>query len=141
GKPGYFSRNNTSYWKGKSYLGIGPSAHSFNGKVRGWNVANNTLYIKSLEDGELSMEKETLTARDRYNEYIMTGLRTIWGVSEKSIESDFGSRYLEYFRQQGQKYLDSGHLQLETGNWAATKEGKFLVDGIASDLFMINLES
>ena len=141
GKPGYFSRNNTSYWKGKTYLGIGPSAHSFDGKIRGWNVANNTLYIKSLEQGELPMEKETLSVKDQYNEYVMTGLRTVWGVSENKIASDFGPMYLEYFRQHAQKYLDSGHLQLETENWVATKKGKFLVDGIASDLFMINLES
>ena len=77
GKEGFFSRNNSAYWQGKPYIGIGPSAHSFNGKQRGWNVRNNTKYIKSLQIGDLPIEIETLTKTDQYNEYVMTGLRTV----------------------------------------------------------------
>ncbi len=96
GKDGYFSKNNSAYWQGKSYLGIGPSAHSFNGKQRGWNVKNNSKYIKSIEDGQLPIEIETLTKTDQYNEYVMTGLRTIWGVSFHKVEADFGADYKDY---------------------------------------------
>src|SRR5690606_10737535 len=81
GKPGYFSKNNTAYWLGKKYLGIGPSAHGYDGKNRSWNISNNSKYIQSLEDNTLPSETETLSVTDRYNETIMTGLRTMWGVS------------------------------------------------------------
>lgn len=86
GKPDYFSRNNTAYWQQKKYLGIGPSAHSFDGKSRAWNINNNPKYLKAIENGELPMEKEVLTVTDRYNEYVMTGLRTVWGVSLGTLE-------------------------------------------------------
>ena len=89
GKQDYYSKNNTAYWQGKSYLGIGPSAHSFNGKQRGWNVRNNSKYIKSIQQNILPIEIETLSVTDKYNEYVMTGLRTIWGVSLTKVESDF----------------------------------------------------
>ena len=138
GKPGYFSRNNTSYWQGKKYIGIGPSAHSFDGQHRSWNIRNNIKYIKSLEKGELPRETETLTLTDRYNEYIMTGLRTIWGVSLERIQSDFGNEYLDYLNHQSKKYLDNHLLFEEDGKLLATKKGKFLVDGIASDLFFLD---
>ncbi|RDY57869.1 radical SAM family heme chaperone HemW [Flagellimonas nanhaiensis] len=139
GKPGFFSKNNSSYWQGKKYLGIGPSAHSFDGEQRSWNVRNNTKYIKALEKDELPNEVETLSKMDRYNEYVMTGLRTIWGVSLEKIKTDFGDNYLEYLNQQSKKYLDTNLLVAEDGKLLATKKGKFLADGIASDLFMINL--
>jgi len=94
GKENYFSKNNTAYWLGKSYLGFGPSAHSFDGKKRSWNVRNNTKYINFLEADQLPIEREVLTNKDQYNEYIMTGLRTIWGVSlliiEKNWEKNIG---------------------------------------------------
>jgi len=109
GKEGFFSKNNSAYWQGKSYIGIGPSAHSFNGKHRGWNVSNNSKYIKTIEQNKLPIEIETLTKTDQYNEYIMTGLRTIWGVS----------------------LIEGEHLHV-------TKEGQFLSDGIASELFKLN---
>ena len=94
GKEHYFSKNNSSYWLGKKYIGIGPSAHSYDGQNRCWNVSNNALYIKSIQENKLPIEMETLTKTDRYNEYIMTGLRTIWGVSLKRVEREFGERYL-----------------------------------------------
>ncbi|WP_036827390.1 radical SAM family heme chaperone HemW [Polaribacter sp. Hel1_85] len=138
GKEGFFSKNNSSYWLGKSYLGIGPSAHSFNGKQRSWNISNNTKYIKSIQENSLPIERETLTKKDGYNEYIMTGLRTIWGVSFDKIERDFGEKYKNYLENQSQKYIQQDLLYLENGILKTTSKGKFLSDGISSDLFMIN---
>lgn len=137
GKAGFFSKNNTSYWLGKTYLGIGPSAHSFDGQHRSWNIRNNVKYMKSIAAGELPNETETLTQTDRYNEYVMTGLRTIWGVSLERIAAEFGARYVEYLNQQSQKFLEQGLLQLTEGKLLTTKKGKFLADGIASDLFFL----
>lgn len=140
GKEGYFSKNNSSYWLGKKYLGIGPSAHSYDGEKRGWNIANNSLYLKSLAENKLPIEIETLTKTDRYNEYIMTGLRTIWGVSLNRIETEFGANYLNYLQQQAAKYIDDHLLFVDDNILRTTKRGKFLSDGIASDLFLLNLE-
>ncbi|WP_435801046.1 radical SAM family heme chaperone HemW [Polaribacter sp.] len=139
GKEGFFSKNNSSYWLGKSYLGIGPSAHSFDGKQRSWNVRNNTTYIKVIQQNKLPIERETLSNTDRYNEYIMTGLRTIWGVSLEKINRDFGHKYVTYLEIQSKKHIEQELLYIENGILITTKKGKFLSDGIASDLFMINL--
>jgi oxygen-independent coproporphyrinogen-3 oxidase len=137
GKPSYHSRNNTAYWEGKPYLGIGPSAHSFDGKSRSWNVANNTKYIKSLEAGILPSEREFLSKQDRYNEYIMTALRTAKGVSVEKVEADFGADLSKYLLEQAQPHLKSGLLELANGTLRISRKGKFLGDGIASDLFMV----
>jgi oxygen-independent coproporphyrinogen-3 oxidase len=140
GKPNYFSRNNTAYWQGKKYIGIGPSAHSYDGKKRRWNVRNNTRYIESIAEGRLIKEEEVLSKKDRYNEYVMTGLRTIWGVSLPRIEREYGAVYHNYLLLQAQKFMNNDLLRIEEGTLLATKKGKFLVDGIASELFMLNLE-
>ena len=140
GKENFFSRNNSSYWLGKSYLGIGPSAHSFDGKQRSWNLRNNTKYIKSIQQNQLPIEREILSKKDRYNEYVMTGLRTIWGVSLKKINTDFGNKYLVYLESQSKKYIEQELLYIENQVLKTTQKGKFLSDGIASDLFMLNLE-
>ena len=140
GKENYFSKNNSSYWLGKKYIGIGPSAHSYDGKNRGWNVSNNSLYIKSIQENKLPIEIETLTKTDRYNEYIMTGLRTIWGVSFERIEQEFGKTYLDYLNQQAAKFIEDHLLFVDDNILRTTKKGKFLSDGIASDLFLLNLE-
>ncbi len=140
GKENYFSKNNSSYWLGKKYIGIGPSAHSYDGKNRGWNVSNNALYIKSIQENKLPIEIETLTKTDRYNEYIMTGLRTIWGVSLDRIEEEFGKTYLNYLNQQAAKFIEDHLLFVDENILRTTKNGKFLCDGIASDLFLLNLE-
>lgn len=140
GKPDYFSKNNTAYWLGKKYIGIGPSAHSYNGKSRSWNIANNFLYLKAITENKLPSETETLSKTDQYNEYIMTGLRTIWGVSLDRIETDFGTDYLNYFLQQSEKYISDNLLEIENNVLKTTKKGKFLSDGIASDLFLLNLD-
>ena len=139
GKPDYFSKNNTAYWLGKKYIGIGPSAHSFNGKSRSWNVSNNSLYLKTIAENKVPSEIEILSKTDQYNEYIMTGLRTIWGVSLERIETEFGSSYLEYLHQQAEKYISDNLLTVENNILKTTKKGKFLSDGIASDLFLLNL--
>jgi len=138
GKPNYFSKHNTSYWLGKSYLGVGPSAHSYNRADRSWNVSNNIKYLKAIQKGELPIEIEKLSKNDRFNELIMTGLRTIWGVSLDQIEQNFGIdvknellKNAEKFINQKQIYIDNDQ-QLKT-----TLKGKFLADGIASNLFMI----
>ena len=138
GKEGFFSQNNSSYWLGKPYLGIGPSAHSFNGKERSWNVKNNTKYIKAIQENTLPLEREVLTEMDGYNEYIMTGLRTIWGVSFDKIKSDFGEKYIKYLENQSEKFIEQELLYIENGILKTTQKGKFLSDGIASDLFMLN---
>ncbi len=147
GKPNYFSKHNTSYWKGKSYLGVGPSAHSFNGMQRSWNISNNSKYIQEIQNSILPIERETLSVNDRYNEYIMTGLRTIYGVSLLKVEKDFGKKYLHHLTQLAQKFIDQGLLMISgdvnskngTPNtiMRTTQKGKFLCDGIASDLFII----
>jgi len=139
GKEGYFSRNNTAYWLGKHYLGIGPSAHSFDGLHRSWNIGNNALYTKNIMAGTLPSEVETLGPMDRYNEYVMTGLRTIWGVSLDRVASAFGPSYRTYLKKQAQKHLEQGLLVLEGERLLITKKGKFLADGIASDLFFVTL--
>ncbi len=138
GKEGYFSKNNTAYWNGKSYLGIGPSAHSFNGTTRSWNVRNNTQYIKSLAIDQLPSEKETLNVSDSYNEYIMTGLRTMWGVSLDKVEKDFGPQYKSYCLEQLKEPLQNELIEVKNNILTVTKKGKFLSDGIASNLFWVD---
>ncbi|MFT7066331.1 MAG: oxygen-independent coproporphyrinogen-3 oxidase [Sediminicola sp.] len=140
GKPGYYSKNNTAYWQGKKYMGIGPSAHSFDGQRRGWNIANNPKYIKSIQEEVLPMEVEILSTTDTYNEYVMTGLRTIWGVSLNRIKTEFGDRYHTYILQQAEKHIQEQLLFLDGDTLLVSKKGKFLSDGIASDLFLLNLE-
>ena len=139
GKNDFFSRNNSSYWLGKSYLGIGPAAHSFNGKQRSWNVQNNAIYIKKITQNKLPIQRETLSVTDRYNEYVMTGLRTIWGVSLEKIHKDFGANYVKYLQMQSEKFITQELLYIENNILKTTKKGKFLSDGLASDLFMLNL--
>ena len=140
GKENYFSKNNSAYWLGKKYIGIGPSAHSFNGTSRSWNVSNNSLYLKALAENKLPLETEILSKNDRYNEYIMTGLRTIWGISLDKVEKEFGTNFLEYLLKQSEKFIADDLLYLDEKILKATQKGKFLCDGIASDLFLLNLE-
>ncbi|GGH35772.1 coproporphyrinogen III oxidase [Mangrovimonas yunxiaonensis] len=148
GKPNYFSKHNTSYWQGKPYLGIGPSAHSFSGQVRSWNVANNTKYIKGLMAGKLPRTVETLSVADRYNEYVMTGLRTIWGISLNKVTQDFGETFKEHLLHEAEVFMQQDLLAIalqdshvakdHAERLVITEKGKFLADGIASQLFYIN---
>lgn len=138
--PGFYSRNNAAYWQGKPYLGIGPAAHSFDGRRRWWNPAHNLKYVRCLGEGVLPREIEELSTRDRYNEAVMTGLRSRWGVSLTRVREAFGPRYEAYLMQQARPFLESQLLFLDDGVLYTARKGKFLADGIASDLFMINLK-
>lgn len=139
GKEDYFSKNNTAYWLGKKYIGIGPSAHSYDGGKRSWNVSNNAVYLRSIAENKLPLETEILSTTDRYNEYIMTGLRTIWGVSLDRIATEFGPTFLDYLNRQSGKYIEDHLLYVDENILRTTNKGKFLSDGIASDLFLLNL--
>lgn len=136
-KEGYFSKHNTSYWNGKHYLGIGPSAHSFNGRFRSWNIANNAKYIKSIQQNILPLEIEELSLNDRFNETIMTGLRTIWGVSLSEIETKFGIDFKNNLLNNSQKYIKNKTIKVKNNTLLITEKGKFFSDGIAADLFEI----
>lgn len=133
-KPGWRSRHNSSYWQGKKYLGLGPSAHSYNGTERQWNISNNTIYITALEKGELSFEKEVLTATQKLNEYIMTALRTKEGLDLEYASKNFGVTEKE-LREKAKTYLDRNLLQQTGRSLVLTNEGKLLADGIAATLF------
>jgi oxygen-independent coproporphyrinogen III oxidase len=134
-KPGMISKHNSNYWKGISYLGIGPSAHSYNGKNRSWNISNNVKYIRSIENGSIPAEMEVLTINNKINEYIMTSLRTSWGMDLDFISNRFGSEYLK---------LVENTLQLVNQEWikkeekivVLSQEGKLYADRIASELFI-----
>lgn len=138
GKPDYFSKHNTSYWLGEHYLGIGPSAHSFNGKGRSWNVSNNTKYIQSIQSHKLPSTIEQLSINNQFNEYVMTGLRTIWGISLDTIYTKFGSEFKRHILKSSKKSVEEGFLVISKGIIQTTQKGKFLADGIASDLFILN---
>ena len=137
-KEGYFSKNNSSYWLGKKYIGIGPSAHSFDGKIRSWNISNNSQYVKQIENNRLFYQNEHLSKIDQYNEYVMTGLRTIWGVSLDQLEKKFGKKYSNHLLEKSKKFIDLNMLEISDNIVFSTRKGKFLSDGIASELFIIN---
>lgn len=137
GKSGFFSRNNTAYWFGKAYLGIGPSAHSFNGNIRKWNINNNTLYIKSIQKGQIPAEIEELSTADKYNEYVMTRLRTKWGISISEVEEKFGIDFKDYLLRESKKGILDQLLELDGDRLYISRNGKFLSDGIASELFWV----
>ena len=138
GKPEFFSRNNQNYWQGKSYVGIGPAAHSFDGEnIRKWNVSNNQLYINSIKEGKLPFEEEQLTLKDRYNEYLMTGLRTTHGISLLHVQETFGDRYGMYLEEQAARHLSENYFFWDGDHLKVSAKAKFLTDGLASDLFMV----
>lgn len=135
-KPGHYSRHNSSYWLGYHYLGVGPSAHSFNGHSRQWNVANNAQYIKALEGGEVPFEIEKLSPKDQFNEYLMTALRTKWGCDVLKVKT-WGSEVEALFLKNCQPFLAEGLIRKDKNKYYLTNKGKFLADGIISDLFLI----
>lgn len=136
-KPGFRSKHNSSYWQGKSYLGLGPSAHSFNGISRQWNISNNALYITSIEQDIIPFEAETLTAQQQLNEYVMTSLRTMEGCSINKIEKHWSIDIAKKIKEGAQKYILEEQLILKEEHLILTKKGKFLADGIAADLFQL----
>ncbi|MCW3110682.1 MAG: hemW [Segetibacter sp.] len=136
-KPGFRSKHNSSYWQGKQYLGLGPSAHSFNGHSRQWNIANNALYIQSITNGTLPSEEEILTKDQQLNEYIMTSLRTMEGLSLEKVMKDYGEKKWELILKTAHSHLEYNHLIVENNYLKTTSEGKLLADGIAADLFVL----
>lgn len=135
--PGHQAVHNTNYWMGKPYLGIGPSAHSFNGKTRRWNISNNALYIKNVSNGSLLYEEEHLTSKQQLNEYIMTSLRTMWGCNLERISSTYGETTTEMIKESAQKFIDMGKVKYERNKLILTNSGKLFADNIASELFII----
>ncbi|MDP6877270.1 MAG: coproporphyrinogen III oxidase, partial [Candidatus Marinimicrobia bacterium] len=126
------------YWQRKNYIGLGPSAHSFNGKQRMWNINNNIKYIKSLEKNTLPITIENLTDIDIYNEIVMTGLRTMWGISLLEIENNLGKNFKDYLLNKSRIKIENNLITLDNNYLKITEKGRFLSDGIASDLFMLN---
>ena len=135
-KEGCRSQHNSIYWKDVKYLGLGPSAHSYDGNSRQWNVSNLTKYIQLVEDSGEYYEKEILTLDDKFNEYVMTSLRTSWGCDIEKIERDYGKSYAHNFLKNIKKYLDSGIMLKDFNTYHLTDEGMLFADGIAADLFV-----
>lgn len=135
--PGYRSKHNSSYWQSKYYLGLGPSAHSYNGHSRQWNVSNNALYIQSLQKNIVPFEEEILTTAQKINEYLMTSLRTLEGISLEILRDHFGENALIITLKNAQPHIDRNNLVEEEGFLKTTLTGKLLADGIASDLFVV----
>lgn len=137
-RPGKYSRHNTSYWQGISYLGCGPSAHSFDGMTREWNVSSIDLYIKGIEENRRAFEIEHLDQATRYNEFIITTIRTVWGTPIEKLKQTFGNELWEYCRKMAAPYLENGKLEEHEGALRLTREGIFISDSIMSDLLWVD---
>ncbi|MBO5810397.1 MAG: radical SAM family heme chaperone HemW [Bacteroidales bacterium] len=135
-KEGCRSQHNSIYWKDVKYLGLGASAHSYNGNSRQWNISNLTKYIQFVGNSNDYFEKEILTKEDKFNEYVMTSLRTSWGCDIRKMETDYGERYAVHFLKNVKKHLDSGIMLIKNNNYILTDEGMLFADGIAADLFL-----
>ena len=136
-KPGFRSKHNSNYWKGVPYLGLGPSAHSYNLQSRQWNVANNQLYFTSLEKNELPFELETLSLHTKFNEYMMVSLRCQEGFSLQYIDEQFGSSFHQHSKEIAEKFITKKLLVKTESGYTLSKSAKFFADGIASDFFWI----
>ncbi len=135
-KEGCRSQHNSIYWKDVKYLGLGASAHSYDGNSRQWNISNLTKYIQLVGNSNDYFEKEILTKEDKFNEYVMTSLRTSWGCDIRKMETDYGERYAVHFLKNVKKHLDSGIMLIKNNNYILTDEGMLFADGIAADLFL-----
>ena len=134
-KPHFQARHNTNYWLGEKYLGLGPSAHSFDGRSRQWNVSNLASYISGMEIGNPVFEQEVLSAQEQYNEYVMVSLRTSWGVDREKLTREFGKIIADYFIEAVQKFIDRGLVEHADPSYILTEAGKLHADGIAAELF------
>lgn len=137
-RDGFYSKHNSNYWNGEKYLGIGPSAHSFNGMERQWNIANNLHYIQQISKGIVPAETEKINEKQRYNDYIVTALRTKWGVNTNFIKSHFSVNYERFLLNSAQKWINSSHLLKNNGLLTLSKKGKLMADNISSDLFWVD---
>ncbi len=135
--PGLFSKHNSSYWNETPYLGIGPSAHSFDGDSRQWNIANMTYYLAGITAGTPKIEKEELDENTKYNEYIITGLRTMWGISLKWIEERYGKEKCDFCLKQASSYIKNGLLECDKDKMKLTRKGVFISDRIMSDILWV----
>ena len=137
GKENWFSNHNSNYWKGIDYIGFGPSAHSFDGVSRQWNISNNSLYIKNVNDtNESYFEKELLSEVDQFNEYILTSLRTIWGIDAEVLKNKFSSEIIHSFNRNINTYISKGMVTFTNNQYVLTSNGKLFADRIASELFV-----
>lgn len=134
---GFYSRHNTSYWEGKHYLGIGPSAHSYNGHSRSWNIAHNARYIQSLNQGQLPLETEVLSETDRFNEWIMTGLRTLKGLKKTDLQG-WSEGLQHHFMRAIEPYLISNQIHHSEGHFILTSDARLFADGISASLFWVD---
>lgn len=132
----YIARHNKGYWEGKTYCGIGPSAHSYNGISRRWNVSSLYHYILAVKKGERCYDEEQLSDKDKYNEYLLTALRTDEGVHAEEIREKFGEKLESYFIKGISKYAEKGHIEVERGRYRLTDTGMFISDSIISSLFI-----
>lgn len=135
-RPGFISLHNSSYWLQQPYLGIGPSANSYNGNSRQWNIRNNSEYIKMIREGIIPCDHEKLDLKDKYNEYILTSLRTYWGIDMQQLKKEFGTGYLSHFINESRDHMDNGKLIRNGNQIFISRSGKFFADGIISDLFI-----
>lgn len=135
---GSYSRHNRSYWERKNYIGLGPSAHSFDQRTRRWNVSNLNRYLDAVENETCFWEDEVLTLQDQYNDYMITSLRTMWGIRNDYLSSAFGARYALHFRKEAQPFIDTGHMVFNGETYTLTEEGLFISDRIMEKLFYID---
>ncbi len=135
-REGHYSKHNSLYWTGGHYLGLGPSAHSYNGVSRRWNKASMTSWLALKDHFKESFEEEVLTVDQRYNEYVMTSLRTVWGCDLGLVEQEFGKEYAAHLAAGAEKYLERQQLRKENTRYFLTEQGKFFADGIAAELFI-----
>lgn len=138
GKENYFSRHNTSYWLDTKYLGLGPAAHSYNGDSRSWNISSIPAYIKSIKNGSPDIEQEILTPQNKYNDYILTRMRTMWGINITELKEKFGEDMLQYFLNNINKHLSSENVILTDNQYKLSQKGIFISDHIMSDLIYVD---
>ncbi len=135
-KENFYSKHNKSYWLGEKYLGLGPSSHSFDGDTRQWNVSNINKYISEINNNQVPAEKENLSTDQKYNEYILTSLRTMWGTDVSYILKKFGNQYNLHFKKYVKRFIDDKRILIKNGKYCLTDSGKIFADGISSDLFV-----
>lgn len=137
GKEGCFSRHNSSYWQNKKYVGLGPSAHSYDGENRSFNIPSLIRYIKGIESGIPDSSFEQLSQNEKYNEFILTGLRTMWGINLTELNNRFGEKHFQFCMDNAQKYLEHKLLKRDGDTLKLTREGVFISDGIMTDLMRV----
>jgi oxygen-independent coproporphyrinogen-3 oxidase len=136
--PGHESKHNSAYWEGTPYLGLGPSAHSFNGNKRKWNIANNHSYINAISNNDFFSNEEVLNEKDKFNEYCMTAIRRSQGIEKEKILSMLGEYGILSIKKMIQPYIESKKVIEDEIGWKLTNEGKFFADGIAASLFIVD---